>query len=237
MDDQLQELARDVRERALTYSFLARVLSDDEVGTDFLAQLAQDVPETGTELDAYAKGLSGRDLEEARTELAADHASTLLGMSARPVSPFESGYTSEKHLMMQDSRDQVVDAYAREGFAKAKEYHVPEDHISLELDFMAGLGNRAANAIDKVLSGEVSEPQAGSDPLAEAEHAMNVQLDFLEKHLLVWTPTFCDELEKRSSTQFYRGVAQMLRTFLEQEREYLAHLNGIAAEEAQDAAE
>ncbi len=224
MDDQLQELARDLRERALTYSFLARVFSDEEVGADFLTALRGEVPATGTELDAFAAGLAGADLEAVRTELAADHAALLLGMSPRPVSPYESVHTSEDHLMMQAARDEVVAAYAAAGFAKAGEYRVPEDHVSLELDFMAAVGMRAAQAVEGVLSG-ASEPGEGVDPLADAERDMNAQLDFLEKHLLAWLPGFCDLVEERAATQFYRGAAQMLREFLGQEREYLERLN------------
>lgn len=222
MNDQLKDLASDLRERAMTYSFLARVLSDEQIGTDFLAALACDVPVTGTDLDAFAAGLATADLESVRKDLAADHSALLLAMSTHAVSPYESVYTSEEHLMMQAARDEVVAAYASSGFAKAGEYHVPEDHISLELDFMAALGNRAANAVDTVLAAQVDTE---SDPLAEAERDMNAQIDFLERHLFVWAPQFCDELEKRAATPFYRGVSQMLRTFIDQERAYVAQLN------------
>ncbi len=227
MDDQLRELARDLRERALTYSFLARVLSDEEVDAGFLAALRDEVPQTATELDAFATSLADADLDAVRVELAADHAALLLGMSPRPVSPYESVHTSEEHLMMQGARDEVVRAYAGAGFAKAGEYRVPEDHVSLELDFMAALGMRAAEAVGRVLAGEATED--GADSLADAERDMNAQLDFLEKHLLVWIPGFCDLLEGRAATPFYRGVAQMLREFLRQERDCLDRLE--AAEE------
>lgn len=233
MDDQLKEFERDLRDRALTYSFLARVLSDEEVGVEFLRQLSSEVPATGTELDAFAASLGSADLEETRRELAADHSSCLLGMSANPVSPFESVHTSDKQLMMQDSRDQVVHAYAQSGFAKAGEYHVPEDHISLELDFMAGLGMRAADAVASVLSGSLDDADAAGK-IGQAECDLNAQLDFLEKHLLVWVPGFCDGLESKASTPFYRGAAQMLRAFLEQERSYLERLNTAQSEAASD---
>lgn len=229
MPDQLTELARDLRERSLTYTFLARALSDDEVGAEFLAALRDDVPQTGTDLDVFARSLQDVDdetLEQVRRELAADHSATLLGMSALPVSPFESAW-SDAHLLMQDARDDAVKAYARAGFGKSEDYHMPEDHISLELDFMAGLGNRAAAAVEAVLAGDAGEPATGeTGALESAEEAMNAQLDFLEKHLLTWAPQFADKLEERASTGFYRGVAQMLRLYLEDERAYLEQLEG-----------
>ena len=58
MEDQLQELARDLSERAATYSFLARALSDEDLPAEFLGALAAEAPQTGTDLDGFA-GLIG----------------------------------------------------------------------------------------------------------------------------------------------------------------------------------
>ena len=226
MDDQLQELARDLSERAATYSFLARALSDEDLPAEFLGALAQEAPQTGTELDAFAAGLAAKtpdDLESVRKEVAADHASTLLGMSAAPVSPYESVHTSSEELMMQEARDRAVAAYRASGFAVSEDCHVPEDHIATELAFMAGLGERAAAQLAPVLAGEAVD-EAAAEAMGEAEKAMNAQLDFLEKSLLPWVPAFCDQLEARSSTGLYRGVAQMLREFMAQEAAYLAEV-------------
>lgn len=226
MDDQLKELARDLSERAATYSFLARALSDEDLPTEFLSALAAEVPQTGTDLDAFATSLAvggSENLERARKDMAADHAATLLGMSAAPVSPYESVHTSSEELMMQEARDRAVAAYRASGFAVAEDCHVPEDHIATELAFMAGLGERAAAQLGLMLSGEVTGDAAG-EAMAQAETAMNAQLDFLEKSLLPWVPGFCDVLERRAFTGFYRGVAQMLREFMVQEAAYLADI-------------
>lgn len=226
MEDQLQELARDLSERAATYSFLARALSDEDLPAEFLGALAAEAPQTGTDLDGFAASLADKgpeELEQVRKEVAADHASTLLGMSAAPVSPYESVHTSSEELMMQEARDRAVAAYRASGFAVTEDCRVPEDHIATELAFMAGLGERAATQLAPVLSGEVEGEAAGA-AMAEAEKAMNAQLDFLEKSLLSWVPGFCNLLERRASTGLYRGVAQMLREFMAQEAAYLAEV-------------
>ena len=237
MDDQLQELERDLRDRALTYSFLARVFSDDEVTLDFLKALRSDPPQTGTELDGYAASLADLDeegLEAARKELAAEHAALLLGMSATPVSPFESVHTSELHIMMQESRDEVLHAYRKAGFAKSESYHIPEDHISLELDFVAALANRAAGNVKLVLDGKAVAPAEGElGPLELAERDMNALFTFLEEHLFGWTVNFCDLLDERAKTGFYRGASQMLRIFLAQEKEYLDQVNAAGTAEGE----
>lgn len=204
-----QQPADELQSLASLCSFLARALSDDEIGADALASLAAtaDGLQTGTELDGFAHdltGLDGEGLERVRRELAADHASCLLGMSSHPVAPYASVYTSTKRLMMQEARDQAVHAYAKEGFAVDNACRIPEDHVSIELSFMASLLEHAA---------------AGDGD--EALQACRAYRDFVIDHALTWMPRFCDELERRAGTPFYRGAAQTLRTLLESERERL----------------
>lgn len=202
--DETCDPARELRELALTCSFLSRALSDDEVGAGFLAALAAERPQTGTELDAFAArltGLGADGLERQRRELAADHAACLLGMSADPVSPYESVHTSGKRLMMQEARDQVVRSYAQAGFVKPAGLHLPEDHVAIELEFAGALAARAAEALEHGRQDDADRAQG--------------QLDaFWRDHLAAWVPGFCDKLEVRAQTAFYRGVAQMLRELL-----------------------
>lgn len=231
MDAQVAELVEDVRARSMTYSFLARALSDEEVGADFLAGMAAEDLGSATELDAYAQGLCGmtpEELEAQRRELAADHASCLLGMAPDPVSPYESVYRSDRHLMMQSARDEVVAAYARAGFAKSDDYHMPEDHVSLELDFLAGLTARLADALARA-SAEGALDGDAEAAAGEAQDALDAQVDFLKGHALLWMPAFARDLEEHAASPFYRGVAQMLRAFLADEQAYLEELEGASA--------
>lgn len=199
--------ADELRARAGTFAFLARALSDEEFPVEFLGALAAGGLETGTALDGYMAslaGLSAEQLEERRRDLAADHSTCLLGMSARPVSPFESVYTTDEHLMRRDSCVKARHAYAASGFAPASALRVPEDHISVELQFCAMLLNRAADFA------VAHEPEA-------AERDMAAQATFVREHLVGWTPRFCELLEGRASTDFYRGIAQMLRRLVSEE--------------------
>ncbi len=201
-----EEIA-ELHARAATYAFLSRALSDEELPAGFLSALASDAPRTGTDLDAYTAGLVDLDaaaLEVARRDLAADHAACLLGMSARPVSAYESVYTSEEHLMRQDAWERARAAYAQAGYSAAAALRVPEDHIAVELRFCAMLLDRAADYA-----------AAGVPDLAARDTA--AQAAFVRDHLAVWVPRFCELLEARASTAFYRGIAQMLRAFVEQE--------------------
>lgn len=221
MENQTAARAQDLRDRALTYGFLSRALDDADLPLEFFSALAQNPPQTGTELDIWAcdlEGASPEAVEQARTDVAADHAATLLGMARRPVSPYESVHTSEGGLLMQEARDRAVAAYRASGLSVAEGCRVPEDHVAIELSFMASLANRAARELEMAAGTEDTSTQAQQ----QAEKAIEAQVAFLEQSLLPWVPGFCDLLEARASTGFYRGVAQMLRAFMEEERAWAA---------------
>lgn len=203
--------AQDLRSLALTYLFLARALSNDEVPEGFLVSLKNQKAHLNCEIDAFVDQLDDANIPHWRTELAADHAACLLGMSANPVHPYESVYTSDARLMVQDAHDQVVQAYAEQGFATREGQHIPADHVALELEFMGELLKRAVTAPSAAC---ILAPTAASQ-------AMGAYEGFLRSHALKWMPQFCGDLERRASTPFYRGVAQMLQTLLQSEAERL----------------
>lgn len=191
--------------RRFGYLFLSRMLLE-EASLGFLKELAEHPPAVGGELEAFAAGLAGADLERVRTDAAAEFAALLLNMSADPVFPYESVYTSDERLMMQQARDEVLALYRREGFVRADEVNVPEDHAGIELEFMARLCQREADALEACDAAGVGATR-------------RVQEEFLRAHLVRWMPEFCDDLEKRAKSGLYRGVAQTLRQLLEVEAE------------------
>ena len=109
--------------------------------------------------------------------------------------PYESVYTSRKHLVMQDSRMDVVELYAKRGVAPSKDnYHVPEDHLGYLCEYMAIL-------ID--------------------EGAADEQKAFLKNHLLNWVSAFTVDMGKYAATDFYGGLAKLTRGFLLLEQEIM----------------
>lgn len=74
-----------------------------------------------------------------------------------------------------------------------------DDHIALELEFMAVLA-------EEMLSKEnLCYSCLG---LADA------QIKFLEDHLLKWAPEFAAELQQATSSPLYKGLAELLQEFL-----------------------
>jgi TorA-specific chaperone len=195
-------------ERLLAYRFLATAYQG-ELTLPFLEALRKDPPLMEGELGDFISSLAQADLEQLRIDLAAEYAALFLGMSAQPVPPFESVYTSEGRLLMQEAHRLVVAEYARAGFRKDESFKLSEDHLALELEFMATLIKRTLTAVE-----------AGD--AASARELLAWQRDFFGAHILNWAYRFCDDVEKRAQTPFYRGLASLTRNCLDQEREFFA---------------
>ena len=150
------------------------------------------------------------------TALAADYARVFLGAGAGKGSsaayPYESVYTSPKRIMMQEARDQMAAIYAARGLGKdEKTAGLPEDHLALQLEFMAVLCHEAKNALAaKREDGFVS--------------GLQDQLDFLDRHLLNWVPLFCADIGRHAESAFYQGIGKITNGFVRLDRAALGGL-------------
>jgi len=220
IDLQTQEQILEIlQNRASTYGFLSQVYRQ-EVTAAFLAGLAEQLTGEAEEeaesegyrtLRAYAGNLRPEDLGEAEAELASEYAGLFLNVGRRPVFPFESVYTSPERLIMQKARDEVLAEYRKEGLDRVGEFHEPEDHIAIELEFMEYLCQKAAEAVE------------AGDRTAALEY-LKKQEGFLQKHLLGWVPQFCRDVQQEARTGFYEGVAQITDEHLGLEAESIAEL-------------
>lgn len=180
----------------------------------------EDLQEGYAHIGAYLKDAVSRiqgaadeaaALQEVLDELAVDYARIFLSAGVaqgKAAFPFESVYTSRQHLMMQESRNDVIALYAEKGLTPGKDmYRVPEDHLGLLLEYMALL---CTETLQK--EGELQDA-----PLKE-------QKDFLNQHLINWVPAFAADVVAYASTDFYRGLGKLTKGFLSLER-------GLFAEE------
>lgn len=149
------------------------------------------------------------------TDLAVDFAKVFLGAGIglnTAAFPYESVYTSKKRIIMQEARDNVRAIYAAKGLYKDDERpEFFEDHISLELDFMAFLCHEAQCVLNTQNETEVLS-------------CFKEQMYFLNQHLLNWIPTFCADIEKYSGTEFYKGIGKITNGYLYLDSEILKSL-------------
>ena len=143
---------------------------------------------------------------DSRIELEVDYAKVFLGAGLAEGSaafPYESVYTSPKKILMQEARDQVLEIYRAHNMdVNSMNCYFPADHISLELEFMGRLCQQASHFYEE-------------NKTKEMLVILKEQDKFLEKHLMNWIPEFSSDVEKYSSTDFYRAVAKMTEGYLD----------------------
>ncbi len=141
-----------------------------------------------------------------------DGVSSFQGLVAVPyASVFGGSITGEKAVLFQEPRDRDLAAYRREGIAADSGLHLPEDHISFELSFMADLSDKARDAVE-------------AKDFAEALRLMDASGDFLENHILSWYGSFYDLATKIIDTRFYRGVLKATYGYLEADETTIGEL-------------
>lgn len=192
------------------YQFLSRFFRR-EMDDKQVARLKQMVFPTACEDALMEEGyrllenyLQAAD-EGAPLELAVDYARIFLGAGRGDTNaayPYESFYVSGQRNLMQEARDQVLASYLKKGLQKNPETaSFPEDHLALELYFMA------------VLCEEGAGLTAGDQPAAVLE-SLQEQRQFLQEHLLNWIPGFCRDIDGYAATDFYRGIGRITSGFL-----------------------
>lgn len=140
------------------------------------------------DINAYIENLA---VEYARIFLAAgiNHGSAAF--------PYESVYTSSKKIVMQEAWENVKKLYSKYGFSlKNASADILEDHIAMELEFMAHLCEDTA--VDYELSAQ-----------------------FLENHLLNWCEAFCNDIKKYASEDFYCNLADATVEFITNDLTYI----------------
>lgn len=204
--------------RARTYGLLARLFRE-EVDQEALEELQSmrfpastgnaTVDEGYHLLYDYLKSAWADSV----TELAIDFVRTFIGHGVNGYSaayPYESVYTSERRLMMQEARAEVLQTM-RENNLKRGAWNEGEDHVALEFEFMQRMSLRAADAL------------TAGDEDAAAEH-LRVQRVFLHDHLLNWLPLLTSDMRLFSRTMFYQGLAQLAMGYAEEDAAVLAEL-------------
>jgi TorA maturation chaperone TorD len=178
-----------------------------------LAELEEDTMKEGFRtLRQYLQGLSNRNLEDVRLELAAEYADLFLGIAGKPPHPSESVYVSTDKLVMGKARDEVLDAYRRAGLDKVREFTEPEDHIAIELNFMAILCQRTVDAIE-------------TDNAKRTREFLGIQKEFIEKHLARWIPQLTKDILEQAEVDFYRGIAMITDGFIQMEKKTIDELS------------
>ena len=179
-----------------------QTLLDDDVFAEVPFGTEQsDVTAGLDKLLAWQQQLGTTGLAGVFDDLASDYTRLFIGPGKVLAIPWESAYFNDERLLFQVQSSQVRAWYRRFGLEAATNGCEPEDHIGLELAFMAHLAGLGLAALE-----------AGNDQ-AFAE-AINAQRVFAETHLLKWAPVWCREVETKACTDFYQAASRLTRGVL-----------------------
>jgi TorA-specific chaperone len=137
-----------------------------------------------------------------------------LSVGPKPVHLIESVHLGKDHLLYEEPYHEIMEAYRSLGFEKEKGFLEPEDHISVEFDFMAALCRWTSKTLE-------------SNDIKNAIAYLSLQKEFLRDHLIRWVPGLCKQIEDAATSNLYKSVAQVTSGFIELDNEIPDHLTAI----------
>lgn len=212
-----------LRDSAETYRFLSQMLFRELTAEAIEEVAAIQFPEdAGNEHLNEGYRLVRRyfrfSAADRRTQLACEYARIFLAAgvyvkSDRTAIPYESVFTSPERIMMQDSRDDVVRCFRRDGFKVDPQLHEPEDHLAFELEYLSVMCERAAE-------------YAQADDESQLNECLERVVSFLDSHVLNWLPSLAEAAREFAKLAFYPGMLLVALGTAETTRELCSELLG-----------
>jgi TorA maturation chaperone TorD len=105
-------------------------------------------------------------------------------------------------------------AYREISLAARNALKEPEDHIAIELEYLAELQKKCLTAVKK-------------RDRCEVLRMIHLEQEFLEDHLLVWASEFCQRIKEGSRMEFFMALADVLPLLLRKDHEILTGLEAF----------
>jgi len=132
-----------------------------------------------------------------------EYADLFLNAGDNPVFPYESFYADRTPNLYGEPVFLMREMLRKTGWHRDPAYPEPEDHISIQFDFLAELNRREA---------------AGDKDAAETRR------DFGRRHI-AWRTEFCAVLHAADKSGFYKALAELMLSYL-----FVAHLASLPSE-------
>lgn len=174
-------------------------------------------PALGAGWAAIAESLAATPAADVADRLAEEYTRLFVGPPSPRVNLYESYYLTGR--VLDRPLADVRQFLAAVGIARDEGYAEPEDFVAFELEVMRRLVERQAAAPDRR-----AETRAVEDQIA-----------FLTRHLLVWAPAAAGDLARAAGTGVYWGVGRLLEGFLDLEKDMVTGPSGEPIESVDDA--
>lgn len=156
---------------------------------------AAELSEGGREVKRYLCGRKPQELLLLCEKESGEYERLMQGGTLMGLHPREAALLGES----EEFSNVLSCLYASAGIVFKKCGDESDDHIAIELEFMAVLHERML---------------FNSFSAKSALELLEIQHSFLQEHLLMWTPEFCERLDRATDSPLYRGLAHLLKEFL-----------------------
>ena len=155
--------------------------------------------------------------EDARRAIASEYAELFVGPRP-PLAPlYESVYLGFPNRLFTDQTLSVKRFYEQCGLAVVKDGRVPDDHMAYELELMARLAQREAEALE-------------NDDVDGACNARELERSFVVEHLSLWAGLFANRVSEADCSDFYAALSEFVHRFVDEDAAYLDGLCGNGLE-------
>lgn len=131
------------------------------------------------------------DPDEAFSDVRVDATRLFAGYQSIATPPWESVYFNKERMIFQEQTLDVRMWYRAYGLQLVRKNHEPDDHIGLELDFIAHLLGLSL----------------GSDEVGESDRLLAEAVRFASEHPARWIDQWASLVEEEARTDYYRGLA------------------------------
>ncbi len=155
-----------------------------------------------TLITSFVADFRNQPREEVLTRISVDRTRLLRGVNPKfsPPPPYESVYRDGR--LWGKSTVEVNQTCRQLGVRLPETWTEPPDYIGIEFDLMRLICRSESEAWQ-------------ADDTGKALKYLEAGRDFLDQHLLMWVPSFCDKMYHRAELDFYKGLAWMTKGFVE----------------------
>lgn len=160
-------------------------------------------------LESVARTLSNPISDQTLAAIGDEYTRLFVGPGKLGAPFWESVYLDERELLFLESTSEVRHIYEQEGLQVHTENgREAEDALPFQLDFLATLSQRTADAL-------------GAHDTDELHRLINVQKEFETEHLMNWLPLFA-ERAKQAGGDFYPALCQAVTDYIAADEKVLS---------------
>ncbi|TWH58526.1 TorA maturation chaperone TorD [Desulfitobacterium sp. LBE] len=135
---------------------------------------------------------------QASQEVQLEFMDLFLGPGQPKAPPWESVYRTPERLLFGWPTQEVRKIYGKAGFEISRKNQLPEDHLGLELMFLA----MASDTLARLITGKGSKNKIFE--------MIKLQRDFISSHPLTWIADFHEDAYTKGTIGFYSGLIQLI---------------------------